>query len=379
MIYLDNNATTKIDARALRVMQRYSAETYANPSSLHVFGEKSRTALIRARESIASRLGCLPDELLFTASGSEGNNFCIKGFAEANRSKGRHIITSSIEHPSVLAVCAHLESEGFAITYLQVDSEGFVSIDELKSALRVDTILVSIMHANNEIGTIQPIYEIADVCYEHGVAFHTDAVQSFLKVPLHLQHPGITFATFSAHKVHGPKGVGAVFRRSNIVITRQIDGGDQEFGLRAGTENVPGIVAFAAAIENYTEGDTERMREQQSWLMTVLQGMAGVRVNGPTASEMRVCNNINVSFLGIEGERLLHLLSDRGFAVSTGSACSSRSSKVSPVLRSIGVPVEFIHGNIRISISKYTKMSELKKIVKELRKILGSTETIAII
>jgi cysteine desulfurase len=374
LIYLDNNATTKVDEAVEAAMREWQSTNYGNPSSLHFFGQEAAKAVAAARQQLATAINCDPKEIFFTASGSEGDNLCIKGYSEANRDKGNHIITSVVEHPAVLNSCRHLEEQGFEVTYLPVDDLGFVSPDDLERAIRPDTILVSIMHANNEVGTVQDIKRFVEICDRHSIPFHTDAVQSFLKVPFDVAELGVAMATFSGHKVHAPKGVGFIYKRKDITVRRQIDGGGQEHNYRAGTENVPYIIGIGKAIELFSEADIEHMKNLQAMLITELLGMEGVRLNGPEDLTKRVCNNINISVKHIEGEFLLNKLSDAGICVSTGSACSSKSTKLSPVLVALQCPAEFIHGNVRVSISKYTTEDEINQFLHVFRgTVLGES------
>ena len=371
-IYLDNNATTRVAPEVVSEMLPYFLELYANPSSLHFFGEKVAERIRVARDVIAKSINASSEEIFFTASGSEGDILCIKGFAEANQKKGNHIITSCIEHPAILNACAHLEQAGWKVTYLSVDSEGFVSTKDLENAITDETILVSIMHANNEVGTIQPITEFARICHEHNVVFHTDAVQSFLKTDFDVEAMGIDMASFSGHKIHAPKGIGFVFVRRGIQLIRQIDGGGQESKLRAGTENTPYILGLAKAIEISTKEDIKKMKQLQSYMFEKINAIEGLRVNGPTNVSQRVCNNINFSTVMMSGDDLLSKLSNLGICVSTGSACSSKSTRVSPVLEAIKCPAEYIHGNIRVSLCKYSTKEEIDILFDVLHQILQS-------
>ena len=370
IIYLDNNATTMVAPEVVKVMDGFFTKMYANPSSLHFFGQEVAQAVADAREVVAKRINCSAHEIVFTASGSEGDNLCIKGYCEANKDKGKHIITSKIEHPAVLNACKNLEEEGFSVSYLDVDKEGFVNPSDVEKSIREDTILVSIMHANNEIGSIQPIKEISELCKSKHIAFHTDAVQSFLKLPFDVKELGVTMASFSGHKIHAPKGVGFVYIKEGTKIRRQIDGGGQEFKLRAGTENTPYICGLAEAIKRTSDKDITYMKELQKYLLEELQKISGFRLNGPHDLDRRVCNNINVSSSLISGEMLLSELSKLGICVSTGSACSSKSTKASPVLVAINCPVEYLHGNVRISISRYTTRGEIDQLILGIKQIL---------
>jgi len=351
-IYMDNGATTMVDPLVVK--------DYGNPSSLHSFGTKAREAVESARKVIADKLGAKPQEIVFTSGGTESNNMAIKGIAGL-KGKG-HIITSSIEHPAVLNTCRQLESKGFKVTYLKVDSEGFVDPLDVEQAIKPDTILVSIMHANNEIGTIQPIKEIHDVCRKHGIPFHTDAVQSFTKTPLSASDADLI--SLSAHKIHGPKGVGALYIHDGLKLEKQNEGGGHEAGRRAGTENVPGIVGFAKAVE-ISQPPSKELRD---YIIDELLKIPGSRLNGP--KNKRLCNNINITFEGVEGESVLLYLDDKGIAVSTGSACSSHSLKPSHVLTAIGLRPEKSHGSIRITTSRFTTREEADYLIKSLKEII---------
>ncbi|PIS04714.1 MAG: cysteine desulfurase NifS [Candidatus Buchananbacteria bacterium CG10_big_fil_rev_8_21_14_0_10_42_9] len=372
MSYLDNNATTKVAPEVCDVILDCLKKDYGNPSSLHKLGQASANLLAEARERVASSINAYPDEIIFVGSGSEANNLCIKGFCDFHADKRKHIITSSIEHPSVLEVYRVLEAKGFEVTYLPVNTEGFIALDEIEKAIRPDTFLVSLMHANNEIGTIQPIEKISQMCRRQNVIFHTDAVQSFLKVPLDVQKIPIDLASFSGHKIHGPKGIGFVYKRRGLSITSQVNGGGQEMKLRAGTENLAFILGLAKAIGIFDiKKDVMQMRKLQSHAIDKLLSMPNIRLNGPKDLVKRICNNINISVSHVEGEFLLEQLSQSNIFVSTGSACSSKSTKVSPVLRAINCPPEYIHGNIRISLSRYTTMKDVNNFIKEFERIVS--------
>ena len=370
IIYLDNNATTQVDKRVEKVTRVWQTNFYANPSSLHFFGQKIFEAITLSRKKIAEVINSKPDEVFFTASGSEGNNLCIKGYCEANKDKGKHIITSSIEHPSVINTCKHLEEQGFEVTYLPVDSRGFILAEDLNKAIRPNTILVSIMHANNEIGTIQDIVSFVKICNQHNIPLHTDAVQSFLKLSIDVEKLGIAMATFSGHKIHAPKGIGFIFKRKDIKIKRQIDGGGQEFGFRSGTENTPYIIGLNEAIQIFSQKDVRNMKNLQDYFIKELMKINSIHLNGPEDLTKRICNNINFSVANMEGEYLLNQLSRRKICISTGSACSSKSTKISPVLKAINCPTEYIHGNLRASLSKFTTKREIVIFLKELKNIL---------
>lgn len=370
MIYLDNNATTQVDPEVVAAMQPYFYERFANPSSIHEFGSQIRLKIEEVRLQIAKKIGCGGEEIFFTSSGSESNNFCLKGFALANREKGNHIITTAIEHPSVLNSCSFLETQGFEVTYLEVDAEGFVNPHTLKEAINARTILISIAHVNNEIGTIQPIETLVKV--SNGIAFHTDAVQSFLKTDFNISNLNINLASFSGHKFHAPKGIGFVYKRKDTKACSVIHGGHQEMNLRSGTENVPYIIALGKAIETISPYDIGQMKILQKFLIEELLRIPGVKLNGPANLDQRICSNVNISYDCLEGEYILHELSKFGYCVSTGSACQSSHSRISPVLQGIKCPPRFIHGNIRIGLSKFTTKSHLEGFLEKLSYIISN-------
>jgi len=377
-IYLDHGATTPVDKEVVKAMLPYLIEKFGNASSIHSYGQETKEALEKSREIVAKKLGAKPNEIIFTSGGSESDNLAIKGVAHAYRNKGNHIITSDIEHPAVLGTCKSLAEEGFEITYLKVDNEGFVKPDDVEKAITKKTILVSIMHANNEIGTIEPIEEIGKICKSKGVLFHTDAVQSFTKVPIDVNKMNIDLLSISAHKIHGPKGVGALYIREGTKIKKMIDGGHHEFDMRAGTENIPGIVGFAKAVELVNDNQIKYMTKLRDKLIKELLRIPDTKLNGPSGKNLdrRLCNNVNISFKYAEGESILLRLDDKGIAVSTGSACSSRSLKPSHVLLAIGLKPETAHGSIRFTLGRENTMQEInytikttKEVVEELRKL----------
>ncbi len=376
-VYLDNAATTPIAEEVLQAMLPFMKERFGNASSLHAWGREARDGIEKARETIAKKLNVSPNEVIFTSGGTESNNFALKGIAFANKDKGKHIITQKTEHACVLQTCKWLESIGFEVTYLDVDKYGMVSPESVVNAIRKDTILVSIMHANNEIGTIQPIEEIAKICKEREVYFHTDACQSFTKEPLDAEKIGVDLITVSSHKIYGPKGVGALIVREDVKITPLMHGGGHEFGKRSGTENVHGIVGFGKAAEIAKEEHVKHMKKLRDLLIKrVLEEIPNVKLNGHP--EKRLCNNANFSFLGIEGEALLMRLDARGIACSTGSACSSRKLEPSHVLRAIGLKPEEAHGSLRLTVGRQNTEEEinyavdvLKEEVEALRKLSG--------
>jgi len=368
LIYFDNAATTFLKKEVLDEMMPYLTEEYGNPSSIYRHGQKAQMALIRARETVAKALNADPREIYFTGSGSEADNWAIKGAAFRNRKKGNHIITSSIEHHAVLHTCEYLEKQGFQVTYLPVDEYGLVSVEDVKKAITDETILITIMFANNEIGTIQPIKEIAQMAGEKGILFHTDAVQAVGALPIDVKDLGVDMLSLSAHKFNGPKGVGALYIRKGVVIDNLIHGGGQERGKRASTENVAGIVGLAKAIELATSNIEEKSKKitalRDKVIKGVLERVPDCRLNGhPT---MRLPNNANFSFKYIEGEGLLLLLDANGICASSGSACTSGSLDPSHVLLAIGLDHETAHGSLRISLSEFNTEEEVDKFLEVL-------------
>lgn len=369
-VYLDHGATTKPDVSVIRMMSRCMEDCFGNPSSLHSYGTEAASALEESRAAVASLIGSKSSEIIFTSGGTESDNLAIKGACYANRASGNHIITTTIEHPAVLNMYRQLEREGFLVTYLGVDAEGFVDIGQLRSAITGNTVLVSVMHANNEIGTVQDIAGIGKICREMGVLFHTDAVQSLTKVPIDVAAQDIDLLSVSAHKIYGPKGVGALFVRDGVKIARLMEGGSQEGKLRAGTENMPAIMGFACAC-----GLSHRIDNVRGLRDRLLEGIRkripNVLVNGPADMERRLCNNLSVSFQGVEGEALLMMLDMRGIAVSTGSACSSKSLQPSHVLMAIGLPPQIAHGTLRFSLGKDNTLEEIDYTVEQLAQVVA--------
>lgn len=367
-IYLDHAATCPTDPKVIDAMLPYFAENYGNPSSIYSLSRTTRNAIENAREILAKAIGADPKEIVFTSGGSESDNFALKGIAHALKDNGNHIITSQIEHHAVLYTCKYLEKNGYEITYLPVDNDGIVDLDELERAIRPDTILISIMHANNEIGTIQPIQQIGEIARKHRVKFHTDAVQTFGHIPINVDDLNVDLLSLSGHKFYGPKGVGALYIRKGTKITPLIHGGDQERRRRASTENVPGIIGLGKAAElALAIMDKEAERQSQlrdEFIQTILKNIPDARLNGHPAK--RLPNNVNISFEGIEGESILLNLDMEGIAASTGSACSSSSLEPSHVLLSIGLTHEFAHGSVRFSLGKHTKQEELDHVAEVL-------------
>ncbi len=372
MIYLDNAATTRTDPQVVEAMLPYFTEYYGNPSSVYEFSGISKKAVTDAREILAQSIGAKTQEIYFTAGGSESDNWAIKAAAEAFGKKGKHIITSKIEHHAVLHTCEHLEKQGYEVTYLDVDEDGMVKLDELKKAIRSDTILISIMFANNEIGVIEPVKEIGRIARENGIPFHTDAVQAYGHVPINVDEYNIDMMSASAHKINGPKGIGFLYIRTGIKIRSFVHGGAQERKRRAGTENVPGIVGFGKAAEIAMASMEERSRreaELRDYLMEkVLAQVPYTRVNGH-----RICrlpNNCNFSFQFIEGESLLIMLDMAGICGSSGSACTSGSLDPSHVLLAIGLPHEIAHGSLRLTLSQENTREEMDYVADQITRIV---------
>ena len=371
-IYLDNAATTRVYPDVLQSMIPYFTENYGNPSSIYTFASAGKEAMENARKQIADFIGAKREEIYFTGGGSESDNWALKATAEAYETKGKHIITSRIEHHAILHTCEYLEKKGFEITYIDVDENGFVKLDELEAAIRPDTILISVMAANNEIGTIEPVAEIGRIAHAHGVLFHTDAVQAFGHIPLNVEDMNIDLLSASGHKINGPKGIGVMYIRKGVQIRSFIHGGAQERSRRAGTQNVPGIVGMGKAVELAAQGMQQRIAYEtklRDHLITrVLNEIPYARLNG--AKENRLPNNANFCFRFIEGESMLILLDQKGICASSGSACTSGSLDPSHVLLAIGLPHEIAHGSLRITISGETTIEELDFTVDELKKII---------
>ncbi|MCI9180495.1 MAG: cysteine desulfurase NifS [Lachnospiraceae bacterium] len=372
IIYLDNAATTRTSPKVVEEMLPFFSEYYGNPSSVYEFSNASKKAVAQARQVIADSLGAKPQEIYFTAGGSESDNWAIKAAAEAYQEKGRHIITSKIEHHAVLHTCRYLESRGFSVTYLDVDEQGVVKLEELKKAIRPDTILISIMFANNEIGTIQPVKEIAEIAREHGILFHTDAVQAYGHVPINVDAFGMDMLSASGHKINGPKGIGFLYIRTGVKIRSFVHGGAQERKRRAGTENVPGIAGLGKAAELAVNTMEERMKKEtelRDYLMDrVMAEVPYTRVNGHRKN--RLPNNCNFAFQFIEGESLLIMLDMAGICGSSGSACTSGSLDPSHVLLAIGLPHEIAHGSLRLTLSEENTKEEMDYVVGEIKRIV---------
>lgn len=372
-IYFDNSATTKLDKKVLEEMIPYLTENYGNPSSIYKIGRENRKAVEEVREKVAKALNANPNEIYFTAGGSESDNTAIKGIAYANKEKGNHIITSKIEHPAVLEICKQLEKEGFEVSYIGVDENGILNLEELKNEIKSTTILITIMFANNEIGTIQPIEEIGRIAKENNVLFHTDSVQAVGSVKIDVQKLNIDALSLSAHKFYGPKGIGALYVRKGVKFDKLIRGGHQERNKRAGTENVAGIVGLGKAIELAYEELEEHNRRikklRDYYVEEVKERIPYIKINGDM--EKRLPGNSNISFRFIEGESLLLNLDLKGICASSGSACTSGSLDPSHVLLSIGLPHEIAHGSLRISIGKYNTKEEVDYLLDSLVEIVN--------
>jgi cysteine desulfurase len=372
-IYLDHAATTPADRRVVDAMVPYFTENFGNPSSAHSFSREAKDAVIRAREGIAAFLGAEPEEIVFTSGGTESDNMAIKGIAYARREKGNHIITSKIEHHAILESCRFLERQGFAVTYLPVDRYGVVDPDEIKKEITDKTILISIMHANNEIGTIQPIREIGKLAGDKGVYFHTDAVQTLGHIPVDVNDLNVDLLSASAHKLYGPKGVGMLYIRKGVRMHSFMNGGDQEKGRRASTHNVPGIVGFGKAVElagQEMKGEMEQLRPLRDYLIKgVISRIDDSFLNGHP--ELRLPNNVNVSIPNVEGESVLMNMDGAGIACSTGSACASSSMEASHVLMAIGVPPEIAQGSLRFSLGKATARDDIEYVLEVLPGVVG--------
>lgn len=371
-IYLDNAATTRTAQEVVDAMIPYFTENYGNPSSIYELGQRSKEAITTAREQIAEVIGAKPEEIYFTAGGSEADNWALKAACEAYEKKGKHIITTKIEHHAILHTCEYLEKKGVEVTYLDVDENGLVDLDALQKAIRPDTILISIMFANNEIGTIEPVKEIGMIAKEHGILFHTDAVQAFGQVPIDVDDMHIDMLSSSAHKINGPKGIGFLYIRKGVKIRSFVHGGAQERKRRAGTENVPAIVGYGVAAKRAADTMEERTaRERQlrdDFIKRVEKEIPYVKLNGHP--DKRLPNNINFSFRFIEGESLLIMLDMKGIAGSSGSACTSGSLDPSHVLLAIGLPHEIAHGSLRLSLGEDTTKEDLDYTLEQIKEII---------
>lgn len=370
-IYMDHAATTPVAEEVMEAMRPYFDSIYGNASSLHGYGQGARKVLEESRKTVAGLINADPPEIVFTSGGSEADNTALKGAAFANMSKGNHIITTKIEHDAVLRTCDHLEKQGFDVTRLDVDKDGLVNPEDVRKAITDKTILVSVMHANNEIGTVQPIEDIGRICREKGVLFHTDAVQSMGKIPIDVRKMGIDLLSASAHKLYGPKGVGMLFVRSGVRLEPLIHGGGHEGGKRSGTENITGIVGFAKACEIAkrdlaTEGERQTLLRNK--LIEGILKIPGTQLNGHP--EKRLPNNVNISFKHIEGEGLVLRLDDKGVSASTGSACSSHSLEPSHVLLAIGLEHGDAHGSLRLTLGRQNTEKDIDYVLDVLQGVV---------
>ncbi len=378
-IYLDFNATTPCAQEVIEAMLPYFIEIYGNASSMHDFGNESKKAMVESRKTIADCFGIETDELIFTGSGSESDNLAIRGVAKAYRKRGNHIITSAIEHPAVRNTCKELEKEGYEVTYISVDEKGVVDLEELKKAIKKETILITIMHANNEVGTVQPIEEIGKLAKENKIIFHVDAVQSIGKIDVKPKEIGIDLLTFSGHKFYGPKGIGGLFIKSGTRLGKVLTGGGQEKKLRPGTSDVASMVGMAKALEvAYRNINEEYKREEELrdyFESELLKKVPEVQINGKGAH--RLPGTSSVTFKYLEGESILLSLNYKGIAVSSGSACSSDDLQASHVLLAMGIPVEVAHGTIRFSLGKYNTREEIDYVLQELKPIIEKLRMIS--
>tara|TARA_Y100000310_G_scaffold306787_1_gene348254 strand:- start:18415 stop:19572 length:1158 start_codon:yes stop_codon:yes gene_type:complete len=377
-VYFDNAATTKVDEKVVEAMIPYFSEKYGNASSQHLIGQEAKRALEESRKIIAKSISANREEIIFTGSGTESNNLVLKGLffvAKNNGENKNHIITTEIEHDCVLNACKWIESKGGKVTYLGVDSKGFINLKELENSITPNTLVVSIIHGNNEIGTIQDLQAIGKICKRKGVYFHTDACQSYTKTKLNIKKQNLDFVTLNAHKIHGPKGVGALFIRKGIKLTPLLHGGGHEFGIRSSTENIPGIVGFAKAVKIASNSNIKHMIKLRDKLINMILKIPNTHLNG-SDGDKRLCNNINICFNNIEGEAIGGYLDSYGISSSTGSACSSNTLESSHVLKAIGLANLQANTSIRLSLSKNTTDEEinhtldiLNKVVDKLRKM----------
>ena len=380
LIYLDNAATTKTAQEVVDAMLPYFTEQFGNPSSVYSFAAQNKEAVTLQREKIANLIHAKTNEIYFTAGGTESDNWAIKATAEAYENKGKHIITSKIEHHAVLHTCEYLEKQrGFEVTYLDVDENGTVKLEDLKAAIRPDTILITIMYANNEIGTIQPIKEIGEIAHEHGILLHTDAVQAFGQIPIDVEECHIDMLSASGHKLNGPKGIGMLYIRTGVKIRSFVHGGSQERKRRAGTENVPGIIGLGKAVERAERTMEERSRKESELrdylIERIEQEIPYAKLNGDRQN--RLPNNVNFSFRFIEGESLLIMLDMKGICASSGSACTSGSLDPSHVLLAIGLPHEIAHGSLRMTLGEDTTKEELDFVVESLKEIVANLRSMS--
>lgn len=378
-VYLDNAATTKVRPEVVEAMLPYFTEIYGNASAVYDFGQKCKQAIEDARETIGSSIGTRASNIYFTAGGSESDNWALKGVAEVYKDKGKHIITTKIEHHAILHTCAYLEQQGYEVTYLDVDADGLVSLEDVKKAIRPDTILISVMFANNEIGTIEPIEEIGAIAHEHGILFHTDAVQAYAQVPIDVEKMHIDLLSASGHKLNGPKGIGFLYIRQGLKLKSFIHGGAQERKRRAGTENVPGIVGLGKAVEIAMATMDERIKKEselRDYLIARIEDeIPFAKLNGHRVK--RLPNNINFCFRFIEGESMLIMLDMAGICGSSGSACTSGSLDPSHVLLAIGLPHEIAHGSLRLTLSDEITKDQLDYVVDHLKEIVAKLRSMS--
>ena len=378
-VYLDNAATTKVRPEVVEAMLPYFTEIYGNASAVYDFGQKCKQAIEDARETIGSSIGTRASNIYFTAGGSESDNWALKGVAEVYKDKGKHIITTKIEHHAILHTCAYLEQQGYEVTYLDVDADGLVSPEDVKKAIRPDTILISVMFANNEIGTIEPIEEIGAIAHEHGILFHTDAVQAYAQVPIDVEKMHIDLLSASGHKLNGPKGIGFLYIRQGLKLKSFIHGGAQERKRRAGTENVPGIVGLGKAVEIAMATMDERIKKEselRDYLIARIEDeIPFAKLNGHRVK--RLPNNINFCFRFIEGESMLIMLDMAGICGSSGSACTSGSLDPSHVLLAIGLPHEIAHGSLRLTLSDEITKDQLDYVVDHLKEIVAKLRSMS--
>lgn len=374
-IYLDNAATTKVDPEVVKEMIPYFSEKYGNASSVHAFGQEAKNALEKSRKAIAKAIGASTREIYFTSGGTEGNNLALKGLFFSHYPAKDHIIATKIEHDCGINTCKWLEKQGAKVTYLNVDKEGFIDLNELERAITNKTLVVSVIHANNEIGTIQDLEVIGKICKEKGVLFHTDACQSFTKVLIDVKKQNLSLVTLNSHKIHGPKGVGALYIKEGTKIEPLFHGGGHETGLRSGTENVSGIVGFAKAVDIASNKDVKKMEKLRDYFIEQILKIPNVKLNG--SKEKRLCNNVNISFINIEGEAIGGYLENEGIYTSTGSACASHSLEASHVLKAISLSPQEANSSLRISISKYTTQEEVNYVMEKLVKIVEKLRRIS--
>lgn len=379
LCYMDNAATTKADKRVIDAMLPFMGEKYAVPTSIFSYslGLKSREAIEDSRKIIAEKLNAIPEEIIFTSGGTESNNMALIGYALKNKTKGSHIISTSTENLSVSKTLEYLKKQGFTIDFAPNDQEGLVDIEKIKDLVTDDTIMIAVQHAGEEIGAIQDIEPIGSFCSEKGIHFHVDACQSFTKIPLDVRKMNISSLSVSANKIHGPKGIGALYLRKGAKINKIMYGGFNEFDLRPGTENVPGIVGFAKAVEISNEDDCRKIAALRDYMIRKLTDeIPHTKINGPIGKK-RLCNNVNVSFHYVEGESVLLRLDMKGICVSTGSACFSRSLEMSPTMKAIGNDHELAHGSIRFTLSRFNTKEEVNYVVESLKEIISELRKIS--